>query len=59
MQAAISDAFLGALTAAGEPPDVQEGIRRYREAGATSPSIGPMPGTDFEATLRAGADEPG
>jgi alkanesulfonate monooxygenase SsuD/methylene tetrahydromethanopterin reductase-like flavin-dependent oxidoreductase (luciferase family) len=59
MQAAISDTFLDALTAVGDPSDVQDGIGRYREAGATSPSIGPIPGTDFEATLRAGADAPG
>jgi alkanesulfonate monooxygenase SsuD/methylene tetrahydromethanopterin reductase-like flavin-dependent oxidoreductase (luciferase family) len=50
MRAAISDRFLSALTAVG---DVGAGIERYRAAGATSPCVGPIPGTDFEATLRA------
>ena len=55
MQAAISDAFLGVLTAVGEPDAVRAGIARYREAGATSPCVGPIARTDFEATLRAAA----
>ena len=29
-------------------------LERYRAAGATSPCVGPIPRTDFEATLRAG-----
>ena len=52
MRAAISDRFLSALTAVG---DVPAGVERYRAAGATSPCVGPIPGTDFEATLRAAA----
>ena len=59
MKAAISDSFLEALTAAGDPAHVRDGIRRYREAGATSPCLGPMPASDFEATLRAGAEQAG
>jgi probable F420-dependent oxidoreductase len=55
MQAAISDRFLEALTAAGDEQAVLDGIERYRAAGATSPCVGPIPHTDFEATLRAGA----
>jgi F420-dependent oxidoreductase-like protein len=55
MQAAISDEFLGVLTAVGDEAAVRAGIERYREAGATSPGIGPIPGTDFEAALRAAA----
>lgn len=55
MKAAISDAFLGVLTAVGDDQSVRDGIQRYREAGATSPGIGPIPKTDFDATLRAGA----
>jgi alkanesulfonate monooxygenase SsuD/methylene tetrahydromethanopterin reductase-like flavin-dependent oxidoreductase (luciferase family) len=46
----ISERFLQALTAVG---DVKAGIERYRAAGATSPCVGPIPRTDFEATLRA------
>jgi hypothetical protein len=31
------------------------GIERYQEAGATSPCVGPIPHTEFEATLRSAA----
>jgi F420-dependent oxidoreductase-like protein len=53
MQRAISDGFLEALTAVGDAGQVRDGIERYRAAGACSPCIGPIPGTDFQATLRA------
>ena len=53
MQAAISDGFLGVLTAVGDPDGVRAGVGRYREAGATSPCVGPIARTDFEDTLRA------
>jgi alkanesulfonate monooxygenase SsuD/methylene tetrahydromethanopterin reductase-like flavin-dependent oxidoreductase (luciferase family) len=55
MQAAISDEFLEQLTAVGDAAAVQAGIERYRAAGAISPCIGPIPGTDFPETLRAAA----
>ncbi|MGO9487569.1 MAG: LLM class flavin-dependent oxidoreductase, partial [Solirubrobacteraceae bacterium] len=55
MQAAISDGFLEQLTAVGEEEEVRAGLERYREAGAASPCIGPIPRTDFEETLRAAA----
>jgi probable F420-dependent oxidoreductase len=55
MQAAISDRFIEALTAIGDEDALAAGIERYRSAGATSPCIGPVPGSDFAATLRAGA----
>jgi F420-dependent oxidoreductase-like protein len=51
----ISDEFLDALTAIGAPDEVRAGIARYREAGATSPCVGPVPRTDFAATLEAAA----
>jgi F420-dependent oxidoreductase-like protein len=54
-KAAISDRFLEALTAIGSEDDVRAGIARYSEAGATSPGLGPVPRTDFGATLEAGA----
>jgi alkanesulfonate monooxygenase SsuD/methylene tetrahydromethanopterin reductase-like flavin-dependent oxidoreductase (luciferase family) len=54
MQAAISDSFIEQLTAVGDDDAVRAGLERYRSAGATSPCIGPIPKTDFEATLRAG-----
>jgi alkanesulfonate monooxygenase SsuD/methylene tetrahydromethanopterin reductase-like flavin-dependent oxidoreductase (luciferase family) len=49
----ISDRFLDSLTAIGSPEDVREGVKRYFDAGATSPGIGPVPRTDFGATLEA------
>ena len=55
MQRAISDDFLGVLTAVGDEAAVREGVRRYADAGATSPAVGPIPRTDFDATLRAAA----
>jgi F420-dependent oxidoreductase-like protein len=57
MQAAISDRFLAALTAVGDEETVRAGVARYRDAGATSPCIGPIPKTDFDATLKAAAPE--
>jgi alkanesulfonate monooxygenase SsuD/methylene tetrahydromethanopterin reductase-like flavin-dependent oxidoreductase (luciferase family) len=54
-RAAISDGFLDALTATGEEPGVRAGVDRYVEAGVTLPCVGPIPKTDFEATLRAAA----
>ena len=51
----ISDRFLDALTAIGSPDDVRAGVGRYRDAGATSPCVGPVPRTDFAATLEAAA----
>ncbi|MFI5003633.1 MAG: LLM class flavin-dependent oxidoreductase [Solirubrobacterales bacterium] len=54
MQAAISTRFLDQLTAVGDASAVRAGLERYRAAGATSPCVGPIPKTDFEATLQAG-----
>ena len=55
MQGAISDRFLDALTGIGDEDAVRAGLERYRQAGATSPCVGPVPSGDFEATLRAAA----
>jgi probable F420-dependent oxidoreductase len=59
MQSAISEAFLDELTAVGDETQVRDGIERYRRAGASSPCIGPIPKTDFEATLSAGVSSRG
>ena len=48
---AISDRFLQTLTAIGTREEAEAGVRRYQEAGATSPCLGGVPGTDFDATL--------
>ena len=55
MQAAISDRFLGALCAVGSPDDVRAGWRAMSTRASTSPCVGPIAKTDFEATLRAAA----
>ena len=54
-KAAISDRFLDELTAIGSSDDVRAGVKRYADAGATSPGIGAVPRTDFNATLEAAA----
>jgi alkanesulfonate monooxygenase SsuD/methylene tetrahydromethanopterin reductase-like flavin-dependent oxidoreductase (luciferase family) len=57
MGAASSDEFLRTRRAVGDEDAVRAGIRRYLDAGATSPCIGPIPKSDIAATLRAGAPE--
>ncbi len=53
MQAAISERFIEELTAIGEEEAVRAGMQRYRDAGASSPCVGPIGKSDVEATLRA------
>ena len=48
-----ADPFIDALAAIGTADEAKAGIDRYLEAGATSPGVGPIAKTDFEATLRA------
>src|SRR3954454_13163961 len=50
---AISDRFLKTLTAIGDQSDAVASIERYLEAGATSPCVGAVAQTDFDATLEA------
>jgi probable F420-dependent oxidoreductase len=52
-KAAVSDRFLEDLTAIGSADEVRAGLRRYAEAGTTSPCVGAVPRTDFNATLEA------
>ena len=49
--ASISDGFLETLTAIGDAAAARASVQRYLEAGATSPCIGGVPQTDFDATL--------
>ena len=51
--AAISDRFLSRLAAIGSTEEAIESVRRYRDAGATSPCVGGIARTDFDATLEA------
>jgi hypothetical protein len=55
-KAGISDDFLEALTAIGSEDQVRAGVERYRDAGATSPCVGGIPGGDVETTLGAVAE---
>ena len=49
--AEISDRFLTVLGAIGSTDDAAASVRRYLDAGATSPCIGGISGTDYDATL--------
>jgi alkanesulfonate monooxygenase SsuD/methylene tetrahydromethanopterin reductase-like flavin-dependent oxidoreductase (luciferase family) len=53
---AISDRFLQTLAAIGTADEAEATVRRYLDAGASSPCLGGVPGTDFDATLDALAD---
>ncbi len=55
MKAGISKDFLDVLCAIGSEDDVRAGVQRYLDAGCTSPAVGPIARTDFDATLRAAA----
>jgi alkanesulfonate monooxygenase SsuD/methylene tetrahydromethanopterin reductase-like flavin-dependent oxidoreductase (luciferase family) len=55
MQQAISTRFLDTLAAIGNADAVRAGVERYRAAGTTSPCVGPIGKTDFDATLEAAA----
>jgi probable F420-dependent oxidoreductase len=50
---AISDRFLASLAAIGSAEEAAATVRRYREAGASSPAIGGVAKTDLDATLEA------
>jgi alkanesulfonate monooxygenase SsuD/methylene tetrahydromethanopterin reductase-like flavin-dependent oxidoreductase (luciferase family) len=52
-QEAISDRFLESLAAIGSAEDASLTVRRYAESGATSPAVGGIARTDFDATLEA------
>ncbi len=49
--AAISDRFIASLAAIGPESEARAAVERYQRAGATVPCVGPIPGTDFQATL--------
>jgi alkanesulfonate monooxygenase SsuD/methylene tetrahydromethanopterin reductase-like flavin-dependent oxidoreductase (luciferase family) len=50
---AISDEYLGLLAAIGSPEEAAAVVRRYRDCGTTSPCVGGISKTDFDATLDA------
>jgi alkanesulfonate monooxygenase SsuD/methylene tetrahydromethanopterin reductase-like flavin-dependent oxidoreductase (luciferase family) len=55
-KAGLSDRLLNALAGIGSADDVRATVERYRDAGAISPCIGGLPGTDFDAALEAVAE---
>ncbi|HYI91866.1 MAG TPA: LLM class flavin-dependent oxidoreductase [Beijerinckiaceae bacterium] len=54
--AGLSDELLGSLAGIGSGDDARAKVTEYAEAGATSPCIGGIPGTGFEASLEAVAE---
>lgn len=55
-KAGLSDDLLDALAGIGGADEVRATVQRYRDAGTTSPCVGALPGTDFNAALRAAAE---
>jgi alkanesulfonate monooxygenase SsuD/methylene tetrahydromethanopterin reductase-like flavin-dependent oxidoreductase (luciferase family) len=55
-KAGLSDQLLDSLAGIGSADDVRAAVERYRDAGATSPGIGGLPGSDFDGALRAVAE---
>jgi alkanesulfonate monooxygenase SsuD/methylene tetrahydromethanopterin reductase-like flavin-dependent oxidoreductase (luciferase family) len=55
-KAGLSDRMLGELAGIGGKDEVHAAVRRYQDAGATSPGIGGLPGTDFDAAIEAVAE---
>ncbi len=54
--AGLSDELLGSLAGIGSADDARSKVSEYADAGATSPCIGGIPGTDFDAALEAVAE---
>ena len=52
-KAGLSDRMLDELAGIGSAEKVQGAVRRYQAAGAGSPGIGGLPGTDFDAAIEA------
>jgi alkanesulfonate monooxygenase SsuD/methylene tetrahydromethanopterin reductase-like flavin-dependent oxidoreductase (luciferase family) len=55
-KAGLSDRMLGELAGIGTKDEVHGAVRRYRDAGVTSPCVGGLPRTDFDAGLEAVAE---
>jgi alkanesulfonate monooxygenase SsuD/methylene tetrahydromethanopterin reductase-like flavin-dependent oxidoreductase (luciferase family) len=48
-----TDEFLDLLAAIGSPDEARASVRRYADSGASSPCVGGISGSDFDATLEA------
>jgi F420-dependent oxidoreductase-like protein len=55
-KAGLSDAMIDSIAGIGGPDEVRGAVERYRDAGTTSPCVGSVPGTDFDAGLAAVAE---
>ncbi len=55
-KAGLSDRMLDELAGIGDADAVRAAVKRYRAAGAVSPCVGGLPGTDFDAGLEAVAE---
>jgi F420-dependent oxidoreductase-like protein len=55
-KAGLSKRMLGALAGIGSPEQVRAAVERYLEAGAISPCVGGVPGSDFDGALDAVAE---
>ncbi len=54
--AGLSDDLLASLAGIGSADDARAKVSEYRDAGASSPCIGGIPGTGFDAALEAVAE---
>jgi alkanesulfonate monooxygenase SsuD/methylene tetrahydromethanopterin reductase-like flavin-dependent oxidoreductase (luciferase family) len=52
-KAGLSDELLRALAGLGSADEARAAVERYRDAGVTSPCVGGLAGTGFDATLEA------
>ena len=52
----LSDRMLDELAGIGSAQEVHGAVRRYQAAGAVSPGIGGLPGTDFDAAIESVAE---
>ncbi len=55
-KAGLSDRMLAELAGIGDRAEVHAAVRRYQDAGVTSPCIGGLPRTDFDAALEVVAE---
>src|ERR1044072_8857662 len=55
-KAGLSDRMLNELAGIGGKEDLHAAVKRYQDAGTTSPGIGGLPGTDFDAAIEEVAE---
>ena len=55
-KAGLSDRMLDEIAGIGTKDDLHAAVRRYQDAGVTSPGVGGIPRTDYDAGLEAVAE---